>query len=99
MPGERASDAQILSGGEVVLHRGCVADVDQPLRVLLAQAPDLGSVPQNSACGGRQEPAHDAQEAGFAAAVGPGDAQKLAAAQRERQPAELAPAAAFALQI
>src|SRR5437667_12579500 len=99
MPGERASDAYILRGGKVVLHRGRVADVDQLLRVLLAQALDFRSLPPHCAGGRRQQPAENTQEARLAAAVGPGDAQKLAAAQRERQPAKQASAAALARQI
>src|SRR5438132_109741 len=98
-PGEGAGDAQILRGGEVVLHRGCVADVDQLLRVLIAQAPDFRSLPAHRAGGRRQQSAENTQEARLAAAVGPGDAQKLAAAQRDRQVAEQAPAAALARQI
>src|SRR6267143_3698787 len=72
---EGASDAQILRSGEVVLYRGCVAGVDQLLRVLLAQAPDFRSVPVRCAGGRRQQSAENTQEARLAAAVGSGDAQ------------------------
>src|SRR3982075_3602581 len=99
MPGERASDAQILRGGKVVLHRGCMADVDQLLRVLLAQAPDFRSLPPHCTGGRRQQPAENAQEARLAAAVGSGDAQKLAATQRDRQVAEQPAPAALAVQM
>src|SRR2546426_854565 len=98
-PGEGAGDAQILRGGEVVLHRGCVADVDQLLRVLIAQAPDFRSLPAHRAGGRRQQSAENTQEARLAAAVGPGDAQKLAAAQRDRQVAEQCATAALATQM
>src|SRR5207302_1324715 len=96
-PGEPAGNRQILRRGEVVLHCRGVADVDELLRVFLAQTPDRRALPAHFAAGGGQQPAPTAQQAGLAATVGPGKPQQLAAAQRERQCAEKYPPAARAL--
>src|SRR5512133_3697146 len=76
-----------------------MADKYQIARILLALGADRPPAPTQFPGAGRQQTAHDAQQAGLAAAVGARHAQQLAAADPEAQPAEQAPFASRALEL
>src|SRR6185503_4761693 len=94
LAGKAAGDREVLRGSQIVLHRGRVSEIDELLRVVLAQVHDLAPSPAQLSFHGGKEAAQDAQQAGLAAAVGPFDAQRFARLERKAEPAEqLAPAA------
>src|SRR5258707_10679809 len=83
-----ASDSEVLCGRELVLQGAGVTDENQLLRVFLPQPPYVAALPAHLAAVRQQQAAQNTQQAGLAAAVRPGDAQQLAAIERERQAAE-----------
>src|SRR5688500_9479049 len=95
--GNAAGDGEVLGGGELVLHRRRVAEVDEVTGVFLAQRLNGGPVPAHLARARREQAAQDAQQAGLAAAVRAGDAQRLARRERERERAEQLLSTALAL--
>src|SRR6266851_7546714 len=97
--GERARHAQILGGGQVVLDRVGVSDVDELAPEFLLQPADILARPAHFAPRRLEQPACDAQQAGLAGAVRPDDPQQLAAAQREPKTIEQRALAASALEI
>src|SRR6266851_9263983 len=97
--GERARRVQVLGGGQVILDRIGVSHVDEPPPEFLLQPPDIFARPAHFAASRLEQPARDPQEAGLPGAVGPADAQQLAAAQREPKTIEQRALAARALEI
>jgi len=73
-----------------------VADIDERAVVVLREMADRRAVPAHLARRRRSQPAQDANEARLAAAVRPGDAQRLAAGERERELGKEPPCAALA---
>ena len=76
--GQRGGDGQVLVRRHVVLQAIQMADIGEGAMVILALLADGPGVPEYFAVAGRQQAAQDPQQAGLAAAVGPGDAQQLA---------------------
>src|SRR5258708_35209576 len=93
-----ASDSEVLCGRKLVLQRASVTDENQLLRVFLPQPLYVAALPAHLAAVRQQQAAQNTQQAGLAAAVCPGDAQQLAAIERERQAAEKPSSAPLAIE-
>src|SRR3954466_1388243 len=99
LAGKATADLEVLARREIVLHRGCVADVDELARVVLSEAADGLALPAHLAGARPGEAAQDPQEARLAAAVRAGDAQQLAPEHDGPDPAKQDPCAAFAFEL
>ena len=90
---------KVFECSEIVLQGIEVADEYQIPGIFLALGADGPPTPAQFASARRNQAAHDAQQAGLAAAVGPGHAQQLAPTEPEAQFAEQPPFTPGALEL